>query len=120
MQTTDKNEDAKKYGCDTILHTIAKLHFDLPPIAKHLIEKEGADVNAKNPKGETPLHYTAWNNAVEFAKLLIDHGADINARDVNGETPLHWATQERTSYPGIQQLGAAEVAKLLIDKGATK
>ncbi|KAI0714277.1 ankyrin repeat-containing domain protein [Cerioporus squamosus] len=51
----------------------------------------GADVNAKNDKGLTPLHYAASKARVEIGKLLISRGADINAKDRANQTPLHRA-----------------------------
>lgn len=49
-------------------------------VVKLLIEK-GADVNAKNSQGHTPLLYAVLDEGrnVNIAKLLIDNGADIDA-----------------------------------------
>lgn len=75
-------------------------------LAKLLIEK-GADVNAKEWDGSTPLHVVAFNGSLEFAKLLIEKGADVNCKDKNAFTPLHLAADDKL-----------EVIELLIEKGA--
>lgn len=71
----------------------------------------GADVNARNFKGETALH-TTW--VKEIAELLIKYGADVHAQDVNGSTPLlHSKSSSRSGC----QLGR-NFAELLIQHGA--
>lgn len=59
----------------------------------------GADVNAKNKNGETPLHTSTrlYDDPV-VAQLLLDHGADANARDPRGQTPLHRACSNKARY----------------------
>jgi ankyrin repeat protein len=51
----------------------------------------GADKNAKNANGETPLHIAADHGHVETVTALVMHGADKEATDANGDTPLHYA-----------------------------
>ena len=72
-----------------------------------LIER-GADVDAKDNNGWTPLHWASDSNHIEIAKLLIDRGADVDAKDNWGWTPLHRACGNN----------ALELAKLLIERGA--
>ena len=57
--------------------------------AKVLLEHD-ADVNAKNDKGDTPLHLSATFINVTVAELLIANGADVNAKNNDGHTPLHF------------------------------
>lgn len=82
------------------------LHINQFEFAKQLIEK-GADFYAKNKLGGT--HYaTVRDNTTEIAKQLIDKGADVNAKDNNAETPLFIAII----------FNKIEIARLLIEKGA--
>jgi len=54
----------------------------------------GADVNAKDNWGWTPLHYAALKGHKEIAELLIAKGADVNAVGDLGRTPLDLAYAE--------------------------
>ena len=54
----------------------------------------GAKINAKNNKGETPLHWAAFSGNAEVVTCLVESGAKI-LFNKDGETPLHWAIEER-------------------------
>ena len=63
-----------------------------------LLLKHGAEPNARNGRGETPLEQAIsvarpW--AAEAVKLLVDHGADVNAKDSKGLPPLAYARTHR-------------------------
>ncbi|EAX82386.1 hypothetical protein TVAG_527750 [Trichomonas vaginalis G3] len=45
----------------------------------------------KNKKGETPLHFAAFNKNKKTVELLISHGINIIEKNNNGETALHIA-----------------------------
>lgn len=51
----------------------------------------GANVNAADQDGCTPLHCAAHNGHKEIAELLLDKGANIDAVDKVKITPLHAA-----------------------------
>jgi cytohesin len=70
-----------------------------------LLIDHGALINAKDSYDRTPLHITAWSGKKDVAELLIAKGADVNARDKGGQTPLYLA-------------GTKEMAELLVMKGA--
>jgi hypothetical protein len=59
-------------------------------VAKLLLE-HGADPNAQDKHGNTPLHDAAFEGHVGIIKLLLDHGADPTAKNKDGDTPLDLA-----------------------------
>ena len=66
---------------------------NIEPIKQHLAD--GADVNAKNDDGWTPLHQASAGGHKEVAELLIANDADVNARKKNGDTPLDTAIRRK-------------------------
>jgi ankyrin repeat protein len=59
----------------------------------------GANVNAANLTGFTPLHHAAENGQAEAAKVLLELGADRRVQNGVGETAADVA--RRTSHPEV-------------------
>jgi ankyrin repeat protein len=80
---------------DTVLHVMAKCGCPAEEAKRlvHALFWLGADINARNALGDTPLHVVAACRPKEEAKRLVHAllwlGADINARNARGNTPLH-------------------------------
>lgn len=64
-----------------------------PRIAKALVAA-GADVNAKQRHGWTPLHGAAHSGDVELVELLLTRGADASATHQEGKTALDIAREQ--------------------------
>lgn len=65
-------------------------------MAKLLISL-GADVNARNATGVSPLHIAASSGATVVAEAPLKAGADVKAKTNNGETALHVAENKNHS-----------------------
>jgi ankyrin repeat protein len=51
----------------------------------------GADVNAEDNIGVTPLHWACYCGHMQVLQALREHGADIEAESFGGRTALHFA-----------------------------
>jgi hypothetical protein len=56
-----------------------------------LLLQHGADKNARNKDGETPLMWAALTGTLELVRLLVEAGVPMNVVDARGNTPLHAA-----------------------------
>ena len=85
--------------------------------AVKLLLEAGANINAKNDRGQTALHvaldirdygYRKYGLSKDTIELLLARGTDVNLKDKAGRTPLHLAVES----------AGADIVKLLLDKGA--
>lgn len=67
-----------------------------------LLAQAGADVNARDDDGNTPLHETFLTDVQEE---LLKLGADVNAHNKNGETPI-FTTVNVDAIPLFAKYGA--------------
>lgn len=70
--------------------------------------ENGANINAPDKDGYTPLYGAVMRNSNDMVSLLVERGADINARNRDGMTAVMLAA----GWDNI------EIVQLLISKGA--
>ena len=79
-----------------------------------LVKMLSADPNAAHQRGgdgQTPLHFAKSRSVID---LLLSAGADVDARDVDHRsTPAQWM------LAGKRGAGRYELARYLVDRGAT-
>jgi len=99
-----------------------ELQFDTS-IVKLLLDN-GANVNARDEDGETPLQAAArsgpfiGNRGVEIVRLLIDRGSDINSKDNKGQTALQKCLDLKNPEFKPNQATLQEILRLLQQRGA--
>jgi ankyrin repeat protein len=83
------------------------------PAVKFLVEELGADVNARDHNGYTPLHHAAARGDNELITYLVSRGADVKAVARSGQTTVDMANgpvQRVQPYPEtialLERLGA--------------
>jgi len=103
------------YGAD-VNYRDAQYHITLLHLAAHyghrkavrVLLDSGADINAKNGEGNTPLFAATYQQHSEIAAILIEKGADVNIKNIYGYTPLR----------NVCRSGNTDIAGLLLSKGA--
>jgi hypothetical protein len=83
----------------------------------------GADPNAVDKSGVTPLHRAVRTRCTAAVKVLLESGADIQRKNKNGSTPMQIATRT-TGRGGSGSPGAKaqqrEIVRLLEQHGAQR
>jgi ankyrin repeat protein len=73
-----------------------------------ILYKAGADINARNAVGDSPLDLAAEHDQLEAAKLLLEMKARVNDQDKNGMTALMFAAKA----------GDVEMVHYMLEAGA--
>ena len=114
------------YRGDTALHAAAATHR--LEVVQALIAA-GADVHARNRRGDEALHYAAdgapgneaWRPEEQASVItcLVEAGADPNVTEMSGVTPLLRAVRSRCGAAVMALLDAGADPMLANDRGST-
>ncbi|MDD2717559.1 MAG: hypothetical protein PHW04_16850 [Candidatus Wallbacteria bacterium] len=126
---SSKNRESVKllleYGADANpnffnWYDIVRANF-FDPETFRLLMAHGADVNARDDRGETVLFYCTnekkYPAVLDCVKVLVEAGADLKAVNNNKETIIN-ALHDRTSHGRFYPSQCPEVIKYLVSKGA--
>ena len=72
-----------------------------------LLRDAGADLEATDGYGLTPLHYAARRGDTKMVSLLVEAGVDVDATTLDKETALHYAARG----------GDTKIVSLLVEAG---
>ncbi|KAI9114471.1 hypothetical protein K1719_014699 [Acacia pycnantha] len=81
-----------------------------------LLLQYGADINAPDSRGQTPLHCCITNGKSATAKLLVARGANLSAVDKEGKTPVELASR---SSSGCGHLAGGFTRVQIFTQGST-
>jgi uncharacterized protein len=102
----DPNARSKNTLNNTPLHSCVAISKNTH-IAKLLLDK-GADVNAVQHGGFTPLHAAAFAGDLPMVHLLLDAGAKLDPKTDDGQTALDLAREKKRDVI-VKELEAAEL-----------
>ena len=71
----------------------------MPLVSTFLLGGVDPNVNERDGKRATPLHYAAKSGEQMLLRFLLDNGAHVDATSGSGETPLMWAVE--ANHPDI-------------------
>ena len=77
-------------------------------VIQTFLKKGGINIDKRDEKGLTPLHYACQKGSRDIVRLLIENGADVTMETNTSVTPLHLAVMS----------GNKEIIKMLADAGA--
>ncbi|XP_074164635.1 2-5A-dependent ribonuclease [Sminthopsis crassicaudata] len=109
-QTTEEQKKLNKGRCTALMDAAKKGHFN---VVKILLEKMGADVNARDNMGRNALIHTFLDpknkKVKEIVCFLLKSGIDVNVKGEKGKTPLILAVEKED----------IELVQMILEKSGT-
>jgi ankyrin repeat protein len=97
----DENARQEALSChgvhyETLLHRAASADNSRSPEMIEYLVNHGAELNAKDSIGDTPLKYSVRKRKVDAVRKLLELGASVNVKDSAGYTPLDLVDGEKS------------------------
>ena len=89
-----------------------------------MLIKQGADVNARDRTGDTPIHDAVRLGKFRLIKTLLNHGANLRAKNQIGKSPIDmvhvWYAETKSDYADaiMEQINNAMVMQEHAEKKA--
>ncbi|XP_022700198.1 tankyrase-1-like isoform X1 [Varroa jacobsoni] len=113
---------ARADACDsrrrTALHFAATIRGGVPLV--NLLLRHGADPNAQDVAGNTPMHLAICIHNGPVIQELLNHGSDLTAVDRSGRNPLQLATNRLRLILAETSKGAQGSCRHEVSEGARK
>ena len=75
----------KVYYTPVVENVFDLIHRSRFEAVKSQVTKGIVNINSRNDKGQTLLHYALLYNQIKIAEFLISQGADLKAKDNSGQ-----------------------------------
>jgi hypothetical protein len=100
---------------------VQRVHDAIDKVTRLRVLKHNVLLEAKNKKGETPLHKAVgyFDNKGAVLAMLLEHKADVLAKDADGRTPLHRAVMVGSLRATTALLEDGADARAKDEEGAT-
>lgn len=101
LNSPSKSEDRL---IENIREGCSLLHLACQTAAIGMVElllQYGANINASDSKGQTPLHYCVMRGNTAITKMLLMRGADPQATDREGKTPCKLVSESALNDNGM-------------------
>ncbi|NDE20028.1 MAG: ankyrin repeat domain-containing protein [Alphaproteobacteria bacterium] len=105
-------------GVENVFDLVYRSQFEA---VKSQVSKGVVNVNYRNDKGQTLLHYALLYNQIKIAEFLISHGADLKAKDNSGQK-VENLIQEKCPYifENMHNDSLSSLTLVIYDQGLIK
>ena len=110
LRNMQEIERQSELNVETDIAQLLTTNFSTNFALFQLLISEGAQIDAKNKLGQTPLQTAVLANNIEFIRSIISAGVNIENQDSDGNTAIHLAVIE--NFANVVEFLARNDAKV--------